>query len=99
MARMVCPCCMGEGAIEEQPPVKLSVTQQKIYDIVKRARYGIAADDLRDKLYADREDGGPETPSTLHVTIMQMNKRLAVAGMAVRGTSRGVGSVYRLIPA
>jgi hypothetical protein len=94
---ITCPCCGGSGQIEEQAPVPLTPLQFKIYDAVRRSKHGLGSRALIDRVYADRIDGGPDNPiNTICQTIKNMNARLAVVGQRVHGTTRGVGSVYRL---
>jgi hypothetical protein len=97
VTKIVCPCCLGAGEIEQQSPVHLSTMQLKIYDIVRRSKHGIVGEQLINKVYEDRRDGGPICARlSVHVQISNMNKRLAVVGQRVKATARGRGSVYKL---
>jgi hypothetical protein len=57
------------------------------------ARPGLDSHALRDFVWANDPNGGPEDPKNLHVQISQMN-RLRARGMRIRG-SRSNG--YRLV--
>jgi DNA-binding response OmpR family regulator len=69
-------------------------TKRAILNIVQR-RPGISAEELRNLVWADDPAGGPEDRKTIHVHVSQLNKRLAVFGIAVRGGTGG----YRIVPA
>ncbi len=69
----------------------LSATQQRIYDAVCR-NPGIRAARLRDLVWADDPNGGPENRHNLYVQINRMNRKLAVRHLAIN--ARGGG--YRL---
>jgi cyanate lyase len=91
---MKCPCCDGTGEIEEKAPVALSPMQFRVYDIVRRSKYGIAGKDLVTRMYGDRDDGGPITAEiSMHVIVNRLNERLGVVGQRV---ACGVGRRYRL---
>lgn len=97
MVMIKCPCCHGIGLVEEEAPVPLTPIQQKIYDIVRSAKHGIDGPTLVNRVYADREDGGPEFASVcVHMTIMRMNKRLLPANIKIGATHRGVGGKFRV---
>lgn len=87
----VCPCC-GQPVVPTQ--LALPRIKSKILDAVRR-RPGITATELRDIVWADAIDGGPEDRKVLHVHICQLNKLIAHTGVAVRGSISGG---YRLIP-
>ncbi len=94
---MICPCCGGSGEIKDLGPVKLTTTQQRIYDIVKSAKNGIGCTEIVDRLYADRRDGGPDTAiNTVNVIINQMNKRLAAVNQRIKCDHRGRGATFNL---
>lgn len=98
MMQIKCPCCQGSGKIEEQAPVHLSPMQFKIYDIVRKSKYGIEGSRLVDKVYADREDGGPDNASiSVHVSISILNRRLAPVKQRVGCHARGRGGIYKLV--
>ena len=65
------------------PPIK-----QRIYDAVKR-RPGITAQELRDWVWADDPNGGPESRKVLHVHVSQLNHLLAPLGIMVRSQGGG----------
>lgn len=91
---MKCPCCQGSGVIPDQAPVHLSPLQLRIYDIVRKHRYGISGPMLADRVYADREDGGPDSAKvSICVQIVRANKRLVPAGQKI---TCGNGKLYRL---
>lgn len=99
--KIQCPCCNGAGVItlKPEPPVRLSPTEAKIYTIVQKCgKYGISGEGLRDRLYASRYDGGPESTSTMNVQIMHINRKLAAANIShrLRSDRRGRGAMYRL---
>jgi hypothetical protein len=73
--------------------VAVTPTQRRILDVLKR-RGSASADELRDVLWSDDPDGGPDSPSTLHAHIWHLNQRLKSRGLRVRA-SRWAG--YRVI--
>jgi hypothetical protein len=92
--KIVCPCCKGKGEIEETAPVHLSPLQLKIYKTVRKSAYGIPGTELVNRIYADRDDGGPLWASvSINVQILRMNKRLAAVGQRI---GCGNGKLYRL---
>jgi hypothetical protein len=78
---------------EIQPVLHLSPVKQRIFEAV-RARPGISSRELRDVVWADHLNGGPEDPKNLHVHISQMNHQLVAHGLRIRGSRR---DGYRLI--
>lgn len=96
--KITCPCCAGTGEIEESPAAAmLTPTQRKIYLAARDTKGGIEIRKLVDHLYGDRHDGGPLYAwDTIHVTVHNMNKRLAPYGEAVKSNRSGPGAVYRL---
>jgi hypothetical protein len=95
--KIPCPCCQGAGEIEELAPVDLPPMQFKIYDIVRKAKHGISGPRLINKVYEHRRDGGPEYAAiSVHVQVINLNKKLAVVGQRVNATHRGTGGVYKL---
>lgn len=81
-------------------PVHLSPLEYRIYDIVRKSKYGIPGPRLIDRVYADREDGGPDTAATsVYVTIKKANRKLKPAGIKIAGTTPGRGAVYKIMPA
>jgi len=84
-----CPCCDGKGEIEERSPVPLSPLQFKIYDAVRRAKYGIDGSHLVSIVYNDRKDGGPDfAASSVRVTIHRINKKLQKVGRRISSNRR-----------
>ena len=71
----------------------LTPTQRRILDVLKR-RGSASAEELRDALWSDDPDGGPDNPSTLHAHVWHLNQRLKSRGLLVRA-SRYSG--YRVI--
>lgn len=97
--KIQCPCCQGAGTVELNAPVALSPMEKQIYMIVRRCtQEGISSDAIRSRLYADREDGGPESFKTLHVQVMHINRKLRAGNIPhrVRANRRGMGALYRL---
>jgi hypothetical protein len=94
---MRCPCCNGSGVIPDGPPVYLSKLEAKVWDVIRR-HPGISSDDLADRVYSDRDDGGPlYARSNVIKTVGLLNKRLIKAGFRVenRNTTKTHGG-YRL---
>jgi hypothetical protein len=60
-----------------------------------RRRPGVSADTLREIVWADDPNGGPEDRKVLHVHIHQLNRLLAPCGIVVRAPF-GVGAGYRI---
>lgn len=90
---MKCPCCNGTGEIVPETPVRLSRMQARIWHFVRRSGYGISSEDLTDRIYADRADGGPiSARRSIWVTVAATNKRLAAVKQKIVST----GGVYRL---
>lgn len=94
---IVCPCCAGKGEIEERAPVPLSPMQFRIYDLVRRSKYGIPGTELINRVYAHEEDGGPMNADiSVRVQIKRANERLAVAGIRIAIATHGAGGGYRI---
>jgi hypothetical protein len=81
----ICPCCRQVIAPTglHLPPIK-----QRIYDVV-RQRPGISAVTLRDLVWADDPNGGPECRHTIFVHIAQLNNLLRPHGVCVRSEGGG----------
>jgi hypothetical protein len=95
--KIKCPCCEGTGEIEDTIPLFLTPLQIEIYKATRDTKGGIGIDALINKLYGDRHDGGPDfAQDVVHVTIFNMNKRLAAIKEQVKANRRGAGAVYRL---
>jgi len=89
-AATICPHC-GQPVVSTG--LTLPPTKRRILDAV-RQRPGVDAERLRTLVWQDDPNGGPECRHTLYVHINQLNCRLAVLGIAVRGGSAG----YRIVP-
>ena len=88
-----CPCC-GQTLPDELPPdVKLSASQRRVVERVRRAgKYGILSTALFDFVYADDPDGGPLSGKVcLQVRIYQINKQLRKVGKVIRAPRGGGG--------
>lgn len=93
---VLCPCCQGKGEVEDEPPIKLTPLQEKIYSLVARCRLG--GHEVVARLYGHDPDGGPDYAlESVHVHINKMNKRLAIVGKKVVSTHRGPGGTYKII--
>jgi len=88
----VCPTCQ-----QVIPPEGLRLPRIKriIFEAVQR-RPDISAAELRDIVWADDPNGGPEDRKCLHVHVSQMNRLLAPHGIMVR--SQGGGYRVRSAP-
>lgn len=95
---MKCPCCNGTGKIMPYAPVHLPPMQFKVYDIVRRSKYGITGPELVNKVYAGHIDGGPLYASvSVHVMIKRINDKLAGKGQRIWATNRGRGGTFKLV--
>jgi len=94
-----CPTC-GQTLPPPCPDVRLTPQQARIFERVRKAgKWGIRTDDLVAWLFADREDGGPDTAvKVLHNQVFHLNKRLKLLGKVVRAPkgSRAGPSTYTL---
>ena len=86
-----CPTC-GQVIGPEVP--HLPPTKQRIYEIIRK-HPGISAEQLRDAVWWDRPDGGPESRHALYVHVAQLNARLKPFGIVVRAP-RGGTEGYRI---
>jgi hypothetical protein len=89
---LACPAC-GQPILPARlslPPIK-----QRILAIVQR-RPGITAAQLREVVWADAIDGGPENFKTIHVHINQLNKLTAPLGFIVRARRGCAHEGYRI---
>ena len=91
MTERHCPGCGRPLVVDVDE--SLTPTQRRILDVLKR-RGSASADELRDALWSDDPDGGPDNTSTLHAHIWHLNQRLKSRGLRVRA-SRWSG--YRII--
>ena len=82
------PRCSQCGQLVINSSPVLPRIKQRIFDVI-RHRPGISAEALRNLVWADDIDGGPETLSCLHVHVHQMNRILQPHGLAVRGHPTG----------
>jgi hypothetical protein len=71
------------------PPIK-----QRILDAVRRRPR--SAEELREIVWADDPNGGPEDRRVVHVHVWQLNRLLMPYGFAIRA-GRGAGAVYRCV--
>jgi hypothetical protein len=71
------------------PPIK-----RRIFDAVAKSP-GISAERLREIVWADDPNGGPEDRKCLHVHVHQLNKLLLPFGLMVRAPF-GAGAGYRI---
>ncbi len=93
----VCEAC-GHPVPPDGVRAVLGKRQRRFFDLVTAAgQAGITAINLRDRLYADDFEGGPESDSIIQVMAAHIRKKLQPFGLTVKGT-RGHGSVYRLLP-
>lgn len=93
-----CPTC-GRNWHKQFGAYKLSHQQNSIFEIVEAAgKRGISSPDLLEKLYADREDGGPLfAKECMYTTINRINKKIARSGKRIeRKTKNGVTGIYVL---
>lgn len=87
--KITCPCCFGIGQIDQDPPVPLAPQQFRIFDIVRRSKHGITSPVLADRVYADRQDGGPITGhKCVQTQVIQINKKLAKANLRIGPKTR-----------
>lgn len=98
-----CPCC-GQRIVEDVLPYGLVLRGNKlrIFEWVKKAgSNGIGSDVIINRLYENREDGGPLWPEkTLHVQMHLLNKALAPFNLKIRsnGSCRSSPGTYALVP-
>jgi hypothetical protein len=74
-------CCPSCG----RPLPALPRVKQRIFDLVGRYP-GIAAERLRELVWADDPNGGPENRKLIRVHVHQLNRMLAPFGVRVRGS-------------
>ena len=84
-----CPYC-GSPIVTTE--LILPRTKRRILAIVQHFP-GISAERLRELVWINDPNGGPESRKAIHVHIHHLNKRLAPFGLAVRGS---VSGGYRL---
>jgi hypothetical protein len=94
---MVRPTCDGSGAIEPQAPVPLTPMEFRVWNAVRRSKYGIDADGIVRQVYSDDLNGGPLHARTcIYLAIRRANARLAAAGQKIVSSNRNRGSIYRI---
>ncbi len=82
-------------SVHPEPPVHLSRTERRIWNIVRRFP-GLPAQDIANMVYADDPDGGPlGATETVRVHVRGINRRLAVVGQCISGQRNGHNG-YRL---
>jgi hypothetical protein len=91
LARTVCPAC-GQTCVP--PELVLPRVKRRILEAVQRCP-GISAEGLRNSVWSDDPNGGPECRHGIHVHIHQLNRRLEPFGIAVRAPRGGSGG-YQL---
>jgi hypothetical protein len=87
-----CVTC-GQPIIPEDG-MRLSQTQQRIFDAVRRGGE-ISPRDLADIVWADDPNGGPDNPCALKAHVFYLNQKLAALGLVVRA-GKGAGAVYQI---
>lgn len=102
LPRPTCPCCGQDWAERSQFDAMLAVLSpvaRKAVRIISR-RPGIMGCDLADAVYADAEDGGPETGIGSIASVLVHNKhRMAAHGFSVQGRKgRGGYWLIRIDP-
>jgi hypothetical protein len=87
----ICPSC-GQPVIPAAglslPPIKT-----RIFETVRR-RPGVDTESLREAVWANDPNGGPENRKAIHVHVNQLNRLLRRRGVVVRH-DRGLGG-YRI---
>ncbi|HXH94049.1 MAG TPA: hypothetical protein VNN25_20910, partial [Thermoanaerobaculia bacterium] len=88
-----CPTCKRPFP----PEIELSSRfRQKIYDFIARHPEGVTTMDIMQEIYAERLDGGPESPNVIRVMVSHINAELERRGIEGRlAGSGGRHSVYR----
>lgn len=91
----ICPHC-GHPMAPDGAAGSLYGRQRRFFQIVERAGTdGIDGPRLRQKLYADIADGGPESPHIIAVMAQQINRKIKPFGLTIRARA-GKGAPYRL---
>ena len=93
-----CPTCNGTGKYDEEPPgIYLTPLERRLWEIVRKAKYGIDGRTLIDRAYADRIDGGPASADTsIYCTIRSANQKLVSVGQRIGCPTRNRGSRYTI---
>jgi hypothetical protein len=97
MTRVVCPCCLGSGEVDEVDDMALTYMERRVFKSIN-ASAGISVHEIVRDVYSDRVDGGPETArECINTTIRRLNRKIAARGRIVKASNRrGKGSVYRV---
>lgn len=97
MSLVVCPCCAGEGVVDEVDDMPLTYMERKVFKAIN-ASPGVGVNDIVREIYADRMDGGPLTArECVNAYIKRLNCKLADRGRVVKASNtRGKGSIYRV---
>lgn len=93
-----CKCC-GQTLPTPYPKgVRLPKVQLAIFEAIRKAgKHGIARARVREVVYADDPEGGPEFDNVISVHVQRINKALNPAGLKIQ-SSRGRGnSCYKLL--
>lgn len=87
---MICPCC-GSDIGQERLKSVLTPTENAIIKMLTDRRGGaMSMDEISDKLYGERGDGGPDTSSqVIRVIVSRIRRKL---GPVIENTYGG----YRL---
>ena len=89
------PICARCGQPVIPAGLALPPTKRRILDAVQQSP-GINAEQLRDLVWQDDPNGGPECRHALYAHVNQLNRRLAPFGVAVRA-SPGGSAGYRIV--
>lgn len=90
-----CPEC-GHPIPDDEIAALLTPGQRRVYEIVRMAgAAGISSRDIRDKLYENEPNGGPET-NIISVFAHYANVRLRPHGLKITAR-RGPWPLWRLI--
>ncbi len=86
-----CPCCGQTLPTDGPAGLKLTRSQRRIYDIIRKAGpNGITSDVIFDRLYRDDPDGGPDTQTKIiSVFICSLNKKLPKFGQKIQSGDWG----------
>lgn len=100
MGKVSCPCCDGQGLIDDAADLdKLTPSEKRLLSILSKAGNGISIDAIVDRMYAHRDDGGPDwAKNTIHVIRHNMKPKLTKMGVKIH-SRRGPGAVWMLVPA
>jgi hypothetical protein len=81
-----CPHCGQVLPLKVACPVPFSGYKRMLFQLIAKAgEHGISVSRLIDRLYADRDDGGPHDPSNSICSLLcQMNRELKPHDMQIR---------------